>query len=81
MGAVTYFVFEKWTPKRFVRIHKDECSSCFYGRGTQRLKKRVSCKWNGPYGTLAEAEEKAFSIPDSDARFCMICFPDRYKKP
>jgi len=81
MEKETYFVFEKWNPKRFVRIHRDECSSCFYGRGTQKLAKRVSCKWNGPYGTLEEAEGKARSIPASEVLFCKLCFPEKFDKP
>jgi len=81
MGTETYFVFEKWNPKKFTRIHRDECSSCFFGRGTQRLTKRISCKWNGPYNTPEEAEAKARSIPDSKVLFCKLCFPEKNDKP
>jgi len=81
MEKETYFVFEKWSPKRFTRIHKDECPSCFFGRGTQRLKKRVSCKWNGPYETLEQAAAKANAIPESKTLYCKICLPEMPNKP
>jgi len=81
MEKATYFVFEKWSPKKFTRIHKDECPNCFYGRGTQKRWRRKSCKWNGPYETLEQAAAKARSIPESTVLYCKACLPGMSDKP
>jgi len=77
----TYFIFEKGSPQRLARIHKDECPSCFFGRGTQKNVKHISCKWHGPYETLAKAEEKARSFPDRTLFYCKICLPELSDAP
>lgn len=69
-----FYVYENWTHKR-VRVHRDDCSYCNNGNGTQASHSGRNDTWHGPYKTRADAFAMAAGLNHSDSKGCANCVP------
>lgn len=69
-----YWVYENWTHKR-ARVHKEECSHCNRGRGTQASHSGRNDKWHGPFSDRGTAFNAAARLRQDDTKGCAVCGP------
>ncbi len=73
-GQGGFWIYHNWTNRR-VRLHRETCSHCNGGRGTEGSASDRNGEWLGPFRTARDGWDRAQRLQEPDTGVCKTCGP------